>query len=70
MFVALIYSLAAVAVFAYNDSINWVYGFILAIGNATGGWFVSRWSVKKGDGIVRIALIIMVVAMATKLWFF
>ena len=33
VFVALIYSLAAVAIFAYNDSINWVYGIILAIGN-------------------------------------
>lgn len=70
VFVALIYSLAAVVVFTYNDSINWIYGLILAIGNATGGWFVSRWSVKKGDGIVRIVLIIMVVVMATKLWFF
>ncbi len=70
VFVALIYSLAAVAIFAYNDSINWVYGFILAIGNAIGGWFASRWSVKKGDGVVKIFLIIMVTAMSIKLWFF
>ena len=70
VFVALIYSLAAVAIFAYNNSINWVYGIILAIGNASGGWLASRWSVKKGDGAVRIALIVMVVVMAIKLWFF
>lgn len=70
VFVALVYSLAAVAVFAYNDSINWIYGLILATGNAIGGWFVSRWSVKKGDGVVRIVLIVMVTAMAIKLWFF
>lgn len=70
VFVALIYSLAAVAVFAYNDSINWVYGLVLAIGNAIGGWFVSRWSVKKGDGLVKKFLILMVSVMAIKLWFF
>ncbi len=70
VFVALIYSLSAVAIFAYNDMINWKYGLILSIGNATGGWFMSRWSVKKGDGLVRIFLIIMVTVMAVKLWFF
>jgi len=70
VFVALIYSLSALAIFAYNDMINWTYGLILSIGNAAGGWFMSRWSVKKGDGLVRLFLIIMVTAMAIKLWFF
>jgi len=70
VFVALIYSFSAVAIFAYNDMINWTYGLILSIGNAAGGWFMSRWSVKKGDGFVRLFLIIMVTAMAIKLWFF
>ena len=69
VFVALVYSLAAVAVFAYNDAINWKYGLILSVGNATGGWIVSRWSVNKGDGFVKKVLIIMVIAMAIKLWF-
>ncbi len=70
VFVALIYSLSAVAIFTYHDMINWKYGLILSIGNATGGWFMSRWSVKKGDGLVRLFLIIMVIVMAIKLWFF
>jgi len=69
VFVALIYSFAAVAIFAYNDLINWQYGLVLSIGNATGGWFMSRYSVKKGDGFVRIAVIIMIVVMAIKLLF-
>jgi uncharacterized membrane protein YfcA len=67
--VVLIYSLAAVAVFAYNDSINWKYGLILSVGNASGGWVMSRWSVDKGDKFVKKVLIIMVLAMAIKLWF-
>lgn len=69
VFVALIYSIAAVAVFAYNDTINWKYGLILSVGNATGGWIMSRWSVNKSDRFVKKFLIIMVFAMAIKLWF-
>lgn len=68
--VALIYTIAAVVVFAYNDKINWRIGLTLAIGTALGGWFASRWSVKKGDELVRKFLIVMVIIMAIKLWFF
>lgn len=68
--VALIYTISAVAVFAYNDKINWRVGLTLAIGTAIGGWFASRWSVKKGDGLIRKFLIVMVIIMAIKLWFF
>ena len=69
VFVALVYTLAAVGVFAYNDSINWMYGLILSFGNASGGWIMSRWSVDKGDEFIKKVLIIMVLAMAIKLWF-
>ncbi|RZS93890.1 sulfite exporter TauE/SafE family protein [Aquimarina brevivitae] len=67
--VVLIYTIAALAIFMYNEQINYTYGIVLATGNAAGGWFASRWSVKKGDGLVKIFLIIMVVTMAIKLWF-
>lgn len=66
--VALIYTFSAVAVFAYNDKINWELGVILALGNAAGGWFASRWSVEKGDGVIKKFLIVII--MAIKLWFF
>jgi len=68
--VVLIYTISAVAVFAYNDKINWKVGLTLAIGNSIGGWIASRWSVKKGDGLIRKFLIVMIVIMAIKLWFF
>lgn len=68
--VALVFTISAVAVFAYNDIINWKLGLILAIGNSIGGWFASRWSVKKGDAMVKQFLVIMVIIMAIKLWFF
>ena len=65
-----IYTIFAVIIFVINDKMNWEYGLILAFGNAIGGWFASRWSVSKGDGIVRVFLVIMVIIMAVKLWFF
>jgi uncharacterized membrane protein YfcA len=65
--VVILYTLTALAIYAYNDKINYTYGFILAIGNASGAWFASRWSVGKGDNIVRIFLIVMVMIMAIKL---
>jgi uncharacterized membrane protein YfcA len=66
----LIYTIAALAVFAYNGKVDWVVGLILAIGNASGAWIASRYSVKKGDGFIKIFLVVMVLIMAVKLWFF
>lgn len=70
VFVALVYSLSSIAVFAYSGFIDWKYGIYLSIGNAFGGWISSRWQVKKGDGFIRIFLVVMIVVMAIKLWFF
>ncbi len=70
VFVIMIYSVAALAVFIYEDVIHWTYGLVLAVGNSAGGWFGSRWQVDKGDQYVRIFLIVAVSIMAVKLWFF
>ncbi len=68
--VVFIYMLSALAVFAFNDKVEWLIGLVLAIGNGTGAWVASRFSVKKGDGFIKSFLIVMVIAMAIKLWFF
>lgn len=68
--VVFIYTLSALAVFALNDKVNWKVGLILAIGNGTGAWLASRVSVNKGDGFIKTFLVVMVVIMAIKLWFF
>lgn len=67
--VVIFYTLSALAIYAYNDKIDYTIGLIMAIGNALGAWFASRWSVNKGDGLVRWFLIFMVSIMALKLWF-
>lgn len=70
VFVVLIYTIAALAVFIYEGKINWLYGIMLAIGNSTGAWFASRWSVDKGDKVVKVILVIAVIGLAIKLWLF
>lgn len=67
--VMLVYTLFTLIVFWINDKLHWEIGLIMAIGQATGGWLMGRWSVNKGDGVVKIFLIVMVVLMAIKLWF-
>lgn len=68
--VVLIYSLAALTVFVLNDKVIWEVGLILAIGNGIGAWLASRISVNKGDGFIKTFLVVMVVIMSVKLWFF
>ncbi|MEM9671764.1 MAG: sulfite exporter TauE/SafE family protein [Bacteroidota bacterium] len=68
--VVLIYTSAALLVFVLEGKINWLYGGVLAVGNSSGAWIASRWSVEKGDRWVQAILVIAVVGMAIKLWFF
>lgn len=70
VFVVLVYTVAALAVFIIEGKINWLFGLVLAVGNSAGGWVASRWSVEKGDKWVRIFLVVTVVALAIRLWFF
>ncbi len=68
--VAFIYTAIALGVFVLNGKVDWRLGLTLAIGNASGAWFASRYSVTKGDQFIRTALFVIVFAMAVKLWFF
>jgi uncharacterized membrane protein YfcA len=70
VFTVCIYTIGAVVMFALNDKIDWKYGFILAIGNASGAWVSSRWSVDKGDKMVKIFVAVMISILSVKLWFF
>ncbi len=68
--VMIIYTAATLLMFGFNDKLNWSVGLTMASGQALGGWLSSRWSVNKGDGLVKIFLIVMVILMAIKLWFY
>jgi uncharacterized membrane protein YfcA len=66
----LIYTTAALATFIFSGHINLKYGIALAVGNAAGAFFASRYAVKKGEGVIKTVMMVMVVAMSVKLWFF
>lgn len=70
VFVVAVYTIGAVLVFAYENKINYPLAFILTIGNASGAWFGSRWSVKKDDKVIKLFLLITISSLAVKLWFF
>ena len=68
--VAFIYTTGALVTFALSGHIEWKYGLALASGNAAGAFFASRYSVKKGEGVIKAVMMVMVAAMSIKLWFF
>lgn len=68
--VVFIYTLAALSVFVLNDKVDWKLGLILATGNGAGGWFGSRFSVVKGEKFIKSFLIVMIILMSIKLWFY
>ncbi|WP_221258525.1 sulfite exporter TauE/SafE family protein [Flavobacterium okayamense] len=70
VFVVAVYTIGAVLVFAFEDKINYPLALILTLGNASGAWVASRWSVKKDDKVIKLFLIITVSSLAIKLWFF
>jgi len=65
-----IYMAGALLVFILNDKVDWKMGLTMAIGNALGAWFSSRFSVNKGDKFIKLFLLVTVSIMAIKLWFF
>ena len=67
VFIAGIYTIFALIVFAFNGKVCWEIGLCLAAGMGLGGWIGSHWAVKKGERWLRMLLTICVVAMVIKL---
>ena len=67
VFIAGIYSIFALIVFAFNGKVCWKIGLCLAAGMGLGGWIGSHWAVAKGERWIRAVLTICVVAMVIKL---
>ena len=68
--VILIYTAAAFLIFLYNDLVNFPYGISIALGTLYGGWKASVISVEKGEGIIKVFMIISLIIISVKLWFF
>ncbi len=61
------FNVPALIVFAAHSQVWWTVGFVLALGNAIGGWLGARITISRGESAVRIVVCVAVVAMAIKL---
>ena len=67
VFIVLLYTPFALAIFIMNDDVNYVFGFILAIGNMLGAFLGARVAVKWGARAVRIFLLVALFFASLKL---
>lgn len=67
VFIVLIYTIPALIIFIATDNIDWIFGLCLAAGNVIGGWWGAKFSVKKGEGLIKAVLVVAVFIMAIKL---
>lgn len=66
----LLMSAVSLIVFIIDDEVRWQYGIMLAVGYGIGGWYASRWSVDRGEKWIKRVLVVAVLVLAIKLWFF
>jgi hypothetical protein len=70
VFIALVFSIVALAVFAAKVPIAWEAGAALALGNAFGGWLGAHSTIRHGAPFIKKAMFVMLALMAIKLLFF
>lgn len=70
VFIILIYTIPALAVFALSGNVDWKLGLVLAAGNSLGGWWGAHAAVKGGEKVIRIVLAAAIIIMAGKLFGF
>lgn len=68
VFIIFIYTLPALLIFMLSGNVRYKLALALAAGNALGGWWAAKLSIKKGDNFIRIVLFIVVIVMAIKLF--
>ena len=69
VFVTLIFTVAALAVFVAHGQVDWPLGLALAAGNAAGGWAGTHVAIKKGHDWIKKVVSLVVLLFALKLLF-
>jgi uncharacterized membrane protein YfcA len=67
VFIVFVYTFPALLVFALTGNVNWRLGASLAVGNALGGWWAAKVTVRKGERLIRAVLIGVILLMSLKL---
>lgn len=65
--VTFIFTIAALVIFIAHAQVDYLFGVVLGLGSAAGGWVGTRFSVKKGHHWIRAFVIVMVVIFSAKL---
>jgi len=68
VFIVLVYTLPALAVFALSGHVDWTIGLLLGVSNGVGSWWGARLAVRRGDRLIRLLLVVAIVIMALKLF--
>ena len=70
VFIILLYTVSALLVFGSELELLWWVGAVMAMGNAVGGWMGARLTLRGGERIVRVMVILAIAGMIVKLiWF-
>jgi uncharacterized membrane protein YfcA len=67
--IVLFFTIAALAVFVWNDQVRWGLGLLLALGNALGAWVAARMAIARGAPFVRWALIVILTLASIQMIF-
>jgi uncharacterized membrane protein YfcA len=67
LLLVLLYTPFALFIFIINDQVDYLLGFILAIGNMSGAYVASKMAVKKGAKFIRWFIIVALFVSAIKL---
>ncbi|HSC35160.1 MAG TPA: sulfite exporter TauE/SafE family protein [Thermodesulfobacteriota bacterium] len=67
VFVTMLFTVPALIIFIWTGNVDWVLGLCLAAGNALGGWWAVRFSIKGGERIIRYVMVLAIFIIALKL---
>ncbi|MEH6608126.1 MAG: sulfite exporter TauE/SafE family protein [Halioglobus sp.] len=70
VFIIAVYTAVALAVFASQVELLWVFGAALALGNAIGGYLGAHFAVSKGERLIKLILNLVLIVFIAKLLFF
>ena len=70
VFIVLIFIIPSMIVFIWSGKINWTYAAALCSGNALGAWLTVKWTLTKGEKVIRLGLVVSVILMSVKFLIF
>jgi uncharacterized membrane protein YfcA len=67
VFIIFVYAIPALFIFFLTHNVDLKLGLVLAVGNAFGAWWSAKFSVKKGERLIKTILVISILIMSLKL---